>query len=236
MLMNDYLGETSLVLQDKYNGWLESYVGDMVCYYWPYQEQERTVAYKNALRGAMELSVLQRQFFLSLAQRYKHKIGADALAQVGDTINAGIGVSAGTVVMGDLGPEHGVRKFGIVGEPLIMAARMESLTRFFNTEIILSGDLVKTAEDLGFITRRLAKVIVKGQNKAEDLYALGHAEDSRFAIFEVRAWEKWINAVEQNMSVKPDCPKIYAQDKKTIELWLTKKLLVKEGFWQLDEK
>ncbi len=236
MLMNDYLGETSLVLQDKYNGWLESYVGDMVCYYWPFKEQERALAYKNALRGAMELSLLQRQFFLSLAQRYKHKIDADVLAQVGDTINAGIGVSTGTVIMGDLGPEYGIRKFGIVGEPLIMAARMESLTRFFNTEIILSGDIVKTAEELGFIVRRLAKVIVKGQNKPEVLYALGHAEDLRFAKFEVRAWEKWINAVEQNISAKPDCPKIYALDKKTIELWLTKNLLVNKGFWQLDEK
>ena len=236
MLMNDYLGETSLVLQDKYNGWLESYVGDMVCYYWPYKEQERTMAYKNALRGAMELSLLQRQFFLSLKQRYKRKIDADILAQVGDTINAGIGVSTGSVVMGDLGPEHGIRKFGIVGEPLIMAARMESLTRFFNTEIILSGDLVKTAEDLGFIVRRIAKVIVKGQNKAEDLYALGDAEDPRFAAAEVQAWENWISAIEQNSAIKQDCPEIYAQDRKTIELWMTKNLLVNKGFWQLDEK
>jgi len=236
MLMNDYLGETSVVLQDKYNGWLESYVGDMVCYYWPYKEQERTMAYKNALRGAMELSLLQRQFFLSLTPRYKHKIDADSLAQVGDTINAGIGVSAGSVVMGDLGPKNGIRKFGIVGEPLIMAARMESLTRFFNTEIILSGDLVKTAKDLGFIVRRIAKVIVKGQNKAEDLYALGDEEDPRFAATEVQAWENWISAIEQNSSIKQDCPEIYAQDRKTIELWMTKDLLEKKGFWKLDEK
>ncbi|MCK5830368.1 MAG: hypothetical protein KAH20_08700 [Methylococcales bacterium] len=238
MLMNDYLGETSLVLQDKYNGWLESYVGDMVCYYWPYkeQEQEQEMAYKNALCGAMELSLLQRQFFLSLPQRYKHKIDADALAQVEGTINAGIGVSVGSVVMGDLGPEHGVRKFGIVGEPLIMAARMESLTRFFNTEIILSGDLVKSCESLGFVVRRLAKVVVKGQNKPEDLYALGHAKDPRFVECNVQAWENWINAVEQNNSVKPNCPEIYVQDKQTIELWLTKNLLAREGFWQLDEK
>ena len=39
-LMNDYLSETSFVLQDKYQGWLESYIGDMVCYYWPYRIPE----------------------------------------------------------------------------------------------------------------------------------------------------------------------------------------------------
>jgi adenylate cyclase len=235
-LMNDYLGETSLVLQDKYNGWLENYVGDMVCYYWPYKEQERTRAYKNALCGAIELSLLQKQFFLSLEQRYKHKIDAAALAQVSSTINAGIGLAAGIVVMGDLGPEHGVKKFGILGEPLIMSARLESLTRFFNTEIILSGDLVNTAEELGFSVRRLAKVIVKGRTKAENLYALGHADDPRFAEFEVRCWENWIKAVEQKIAVKQDCPKIYNQDKKTIELWLAKNLLRENGEWHLDEK
>ena len=44
-LMNDYLSETSIVLQDKYNGWLESYVGDMVCYYWPYRGVEQHSTY-----------------------------------------------------------------------------------------------------------------------------------------------------------------------------------------------
>jgi len=155
---------------------------------------------------------------------------------VSSTINAGIGLAAGIVVMGDLGPEHGVRKFGILGEPLIMSARLESLTRFFNTEIILSGDLVNTAEELGFSVRRLAKVIVKGRTKAENLYALGHADDPRFAEFEVRCWENWIKAVEQKIAVKQDCPKIYNQDKKTIELWLAKNLLRENGEWHLDEK
>ncbi len=235
-LMNDYLEETSLVLQDKYNGWLESYVGDMVCYYWPYNEQEQAKTYKNALRGAIKQSLLQKQFFLSLGQRYEHMIDAEALAQVGSTINAGIGLASGIVVMGDLGPEHGVRKFGILGEPLIMSARLESLTRLFNTEIILSGDLVTTAVELGFAVRRLAKVVVKGRNKAEELYALGETDDPRFAAFEVQAWESWIKTVEQKSSIKKECPNIYEQDKKTIELWLTKNLLRDDGAWYLDEK
>ena len=235
-LMNDYLSETSFVLQDKYKGWLESYVGDMVCYYWPYKEQEQLKAYKNALRGTMELSILQKQFFSSLRQRYKHKIDTAALAQVEVTINAGIGLAGGVVVMGDLGPDQGVRKFGILGDPLILAARQESLTRFFNTEVIISGDFVITAEQVGFVVRRLAKVIVKGRNKAEDIYALGYADDPRFAEFEVQGWENWINAVEQRNSVKQDCPVIYHQDKKTIEQWLSKNLLSENGSWYLDEK
>jgi adenylate cyclase len=138
--------------------------------------------------------------------------------------------------MGDLGPDQGVRKFGILGDPLILAARQESLTRFFNTEVIISGDFVITAEQVGFVVRRLAKVIVKGRNKAEDIYALGYADDPRFSEFEVQGWGNWINAVEQRNSVKQDCPEIYHQDKKTIEQWLSKNLLSENGSWYLDEK
>ncbi len=235
-LMNDYLSETSFVLQDKYNGWLESYVGDMVCYYWPYKEQEQEDAYKNALRGAMELYILQKRFFLSLNQRYQHKIDPLVLEEVRSTINAGIGLAAGIVVMGDLGPNQGVRKFGILGDPLILAARLESLTRFYNTEIIVSGNFVQAAQELGFVTRYLGRVVVKGRNKAENLFALGYRDDPRFAKQALLDWERWIRRVEKKLVANMICPDIFKQDKETIEKWLAKGLLGDDGVWYLDEK
>ncbi len=235
-LMNDYLSETSFVLQDKYNGWLESYVGDMVCYYWPYKDQEQEESYKNALRGAMELYILQKRFFLSLNQRYWHKIDPLVLEQVRSTINAGIGLAAGIVVMGDLGPNQGVRKFGILGDPLILAARLESLTRFYNTEIIVSGDFVQSAQELGFVARYLGRVVVKGRNKAEDLFALGYADDPRFAKSAILEWERWIRLVEKKLTANQSCPEIYNLDRETIKKWLAKGLLGDDGVWYLDEK
>ncbi len=235
-LMNDYLSETSFVLQDKYNGWLESYVGDMVCYYWPYKEQEQEDAYKNALRGAMELYILQKRFFLSLNQRYRHKIDPLVLEEVRSTINAGIGLAAGVVVMGDLGPNQGVRKFGILGDPLILAARLESLTRFYNTEIIVSGDFVQAAQELGFIARYLGRVVVKGRNKAEDIFALGYAQDPRFSQAVIIAWERWIRMLEKKLPVNEECPDIFNLDRHTIQKWLEKGILGDDGVWYLDEK
>jgi len=235
-LMNDYLSETSFVLQDKYNGWLESYVGDMVCYYWPYKEQEQEDAYKNALRGAMELYILQKRFFLSLNQRYRHKIDPLVLEEVRSTINAGIGLAAGVVVMGDLGPNQGVRKFGILGDPLILAARLESLTRFYNTEIIVSGDFVQAAQELGFVARYLGRIVVKGRNKAEDLFAMGYMDDPRFEKSAILDWERWIRMIERKLVANTDCPEIFKKDKETIGKWSEKGLLGDDGVWYLDEK
>ncbi|MCK5926155.1 MAG: adenylate/guanylate cyclase domain-containing protein, partial [Methylococcales bacterium] len=123
-LMNDYLNETSFVLQKKYGGVLEAYVGDLVCYYWQADDkQNRDCIYEKTLLAAIELRTLQKEFFSSLEQRYKNRIDQESLKQISLIIDAGIAVSVGDVVMGDLGPEQGIRKFGILGDPLNLASR-----------------------------------------------------------------------------------------------------------------
>lgn len=235
-LMNDYLNETSFVLQDKYHGWLEAYVGDMVCYYWPFTADKKHLAYENALQAALELAALQKRFFSSVPQRYAQQFDAEALQRISSIINAGIGLTAGIVVMGDLGPKHGVRKFGILGDPINLAARIESLTRLFSTEIIFSGDLVEAAKALGFPARRLGRISVKGRKEPEMLYAFGNPGDSRFSAENVAAWEGWLSAVEQNKTSTIICPEIYSKDRQTIEKWLQRNALSEDGVWHLDEK
>lgn len=236
-LMNDYLSETSLILQDKYNGWLEDYVGDMVCYYWPYrcgEGDESSCA--NALQAALELVTLQKRFFASIEQRYHHKIEDDVLKRIRSIINAGIGLTSGAVVMGDLGPKKGVRKFGILGDPMNLAARIESLTRLFNTEIIITEAFIGAAQRLNYPTRRLGRIRVKGRSEPTMLYAVGHPDDPRFAPEPIAAWEKWLESLEEHSAVLFDSPELFSKDRETIEKWLHRNLLGAEGVWHLDEK
>ncbi|TRW92861.1 adenylate/guanylate cyclase domain-containing protein [Candidatus Methylobacter oryzae] len=236
-LMNDYLNETSLMLQDKYHGWLESYVGDMVCYYWPFVESNKEQVYQNALQAALELSILQQNFFESVPFRYGDKFGPTVLEQIGKTINAGIGLTPGLVVMGDLGPKHGVRKFGILGDPLNLASRVEGLTRMFNAEIIVTEELLAAARELNIPARRLGFICVKGRNTPAMLYALGRPEDERFSAENIAAWENWLAAVEQHQQETAlPCPEVYRQDRLTLESWLKRGLLTEQGVWHLNEK
>ena len=235
-LMNDYLSETSLVLQDQYLGWLEGYVGDMVCYYWPHGENEQTPAFKNALLGSLELARLQKNFFATVGERYKYQIDDDALNSIRSIINAGIGLTTGKVVMGDLGPKKGVRKFGILGDPLNLAARIESLTRLFNTEIIITEEFRETADTLGIPVRRLGRISVKGRKEPATLYATGFRDDIRFETGNMTAWENWLSEMEHNLSELPECPEIYHQDKETICKWKGRGLLGEDNVWHLDEK
>lgn len=239
-LMNDYLSETSIVLQDKYNGWLESYVGDMVCYYWPYEhdaDDEQDI-HNQALSAALELAVLQKHFFASMQQRYHEQINTDTLDKMQSIINAGIGLSTGNVVMGNLGPSHstGLKKFGILGDPLNLAARMESLTRLFNTEIIVSGSVIQLINPGLFSLRRLGRIKVKGRTIPETLYAMGSSNDLRCQPNEIDAWHQWLVAIENGQLPTHTCPEVYNKDQATINIWLSRKLLGSDGIWYLDEK
>jgi len=233
-LMNDYLEETSLVLQKKHDGILEAYLGDMVCYYWAEDDQLRM--YQKALLGAVELRTLQKKFFDTLKQRYANKIDEEQLQSIANIINAGIGVTVGDVVMGDMGPKHGVKKFGILGDPLNLAARIESLTRLFNADIIIAGNFLGVVESLGLVIRRLGSIKVKGRIEPETLYALGRADELLFEIRNIEKWEHWLEEIESGIDSERICPECYEKDKNTLLTWKRSKLLGQDGVWYLDQK
>lgn len=236
-LMNDYLEATSLVLQQKHDGILEAYLGDMVCYYWAEGDKcDRVAMYQKALTGAIELRKLQKKFFDSLQDKYQDKIDAIQLQRIYDIIDAGIGVSAGDVVMGDLGPQHGVKKFGILGDPLNLVARIESLTRLFNADIIITGNLLEVTERVGLAVRRLGTIKVKGRLLPETLYALGCFDDLRFEKNNVDSWNLWLDKVEAGENSQLFCPACYHKDQNTILAWSRCKLLGEDGVWYLDQK
>jgi adenylate cyclase len=236
-LMNDYLEETSLVLQEKHDGILESYLGDMVCYYWIEDGVNgRVEMYRKALLGAIELRKLQKQFFATLLQRYQHKVDVKLLQRINEVIDAGIGVTVGDVVMGDLGPQHGIKKFGILGDRLNLVSRIEGLTRLFNADIIIAGDFLGVVEVAGLVTRRLGRIKVKGRLFPEALYALGCPEDLCFEKSNVEQWTQWLADMELGIDSKHVCPECYQKDKNTISTWMRCGLLGEDGVWYLDEK
>lgn len=235
--MNDYLNQTSSVLQNKYKGWLEGYVGDMVCYYWPYSNENEMSSYQNAILGAIELSKLQKKFFSTLWEHYQNTFEAQVLRNMQEIMDAGIGLSAGVVVMGNLGPRKGIRKFGILGDPLNLTSRIEGLTRHFNTQILITEDFLTNVNQLGLPTRRLGSFRVKGRPQPILLYALGDLDDIRFQPDLITAWENWLVELETSSILKdlPSSLTIFQKDFETFSVWY-KRGLLQEGIWYLNEK
>jgi adenylate cyclase len=237
-LINEYLEETTIILQEKFQGWLENYVGDLVCFYWPADNDDELEKQKLlALQAAVVQSELQQTFFKSLADHSKLSIDTSVLKQISRFINAGIGVSSGDIVMGNIGPENGVQKFSVLGDPLNLSSRIEGLTRFFNTEIMITDELVASAEQLGLKVRRIARIRVKGRTVASEIYALGKGDDPRFTDQILNQWDKFYHTLVEKGDKSASIPEILAQDAKTLLDWYEQGLLdEKQKTWNLTTK
>lgn len=239
-LINKYFEDTTLLLQDKYGGWLEGYVGDMVIYYWPeigdlvFEEQ-----INSCLKGAIELTKHQKHFFESLeSQNFVSAIPKEKLRVIQQVIGAGTGLTTGEVVMGNLGPRNGVQKFSTLGDPLNLASRVEALTRHFNTEIIITEELKKPAEELGYKTRKLVAAEVKGRPLPITLYAMSEANDPRLSNDSINVWEEWLNKATTEVDyIKPIESELFKLDSSTIINWKKQGLLdTATGVFKLTEK
>ena len=237
-LINEYLEETTIILQEKYLGWLENYVGDLVCFYWPADSDEEFEKQKLlALQAAIVQSELQQTFFKSLVEHNKLPIDAAVLEKISKFINAGIGVSTGDIVMGNLGPRNGVQKFSVLGDPLNLSSRIEGLTRYFNTEIMITDELVSSAEKLGLRVRKIARVRVKGRTMASEIYALGKGDDPRFAEKITNQWEQFRIALEEKGDRSGPVPEILSKDASTLLDWHDQGLLDEQNkVWNLTSK
>ncbi|WP_100642418.1 adenylate/guanylate cyclase domain-containing protein [Alteromonas facilis] len=239
-LINRYFEDTTLMLQNQYHGWLEAYVGDMVVYYWPdtagyeFEEQKR-----HCLLGAIELAAKQKAFFDALETLdINAAIPKSKLQKISAFIGAGIGVTTGEIVMGNLGPHSGVQKFSCLGDPLNLASRIEALTRHFNTEIIITEELQSVAHELGLKTRKLVTAEVKGRPLPVTLFAMGEASDERFSEQAIDNWQGWIADIERGK--EPDVELLAAFekiDKVTVTEWIKQGLLeVQRGVFVLTSK
>ena len=234
--INRYLDAVTQQVQSECEAWLEGYTGDEVCFYWP--EKYDPDARRNALRAALVLNRLQKDYFQSMGDRPYARRDKQIQAHIQEGMRAGIGLAFGDLTMGNIGPEKGIKKFGILGDPLNLSSRLEGLTRKFSSDIIASQAFLEAASTLKITTRRLACVKVKGRSEAETIYALGVHEDPRFDPHRVAQWETWLTNLEQTGEwISPDPDMGYEADVETILSWLDRGLLrAEEGVWYLDEK
>ena len=117
-----------------------------------------------ALFGALESNPWQAQDAVmgALAMRealvrYNKKLRSQSLPE----LSFGIGIHQGEVLAGVLGNDE-LSKFGLVGDPINVAARVESLTRVHHADLLIT-EAVRNKLDKRFSLRCLPPVPVKGK-------------------------------------------------------------------------
>src|SRR5204862_2974667 len=111
-----------------------------------------------AVRTALEF----QERTLAVSARWEQKLGI--------TIRNGVGINTGEAVVGTLGSRQRL-EYTAVGDTINLGARLESLTKDYKSNIIISETTYALVRD-EFITKELGDVTVKGKTHPVKIYAV----------------------------------------------------------------
>ena len=166
-MLNEYLGAMTEVIF-KWDGTLDKFVGDEIVAFWGApmnQEDHAELAVRCALNMAKRLEELRRKW---------RSEGKPAL-------DAGIGISTGEVVVGNIGAEGKKMDYTVIGDHVNVAARVEELTRKHDARILITEFTLDKIRDLvtkGILYRTrisvkgLERVAVRGKEKPVSIYGV----------------------------------------------------------------
>jgi adenylate cyclase len=153
-LLGEYFAASTRIIL-AHGGTVDKFIGDAVMAFWGAPSPTADHALR-AVQAALEMQAAARQ------------IDARAQARLGERLRIGVGINSGDAVVGQIGaPER--MSYTAVGDPVNVAARVESLTREHEADILITQstyELVKfevQAEPLGVMH-------VKGRTDPVALY------------------------------------------------------------------
>lgn len=148
--VNRYNGRMGPIIQNN-QGFVNQYLGDGIMAIFPNSPAD-------ALRSAIEM------------QRVIRSYNQERIAANRSPIKVGMGLHTGSLIMGITGDENRLDATTI-SDSVNSAARIESLTKYYGTSILLSEVSLKKIKNLDeFHFRYLGEVQVKGKQKPLKIY------------------------------------------------------------------
>ena len=154
-LINRFLTRmTDIII--KNGGTIDKFMGDCIMAFWnapltTVDHQAKAVA-------------TAKQMTLSLI-KLNNKFKAEGLP----SINIGIGINTGEVLVGNMGSDQRF-DYSILGDAVNLASRLESSSKEVGKTIIISENTVRGLDKTKF--KRLPKIYVKGKSKSIGIYTL----------------------------------------------------------------
>lgn len=158
--LNEYLCAMDEVITAN-NGFLNKFIGDglMVLFGVPLSDGEKSDA-SRALRCATEMLERVEELNASNSEHAGYP-----------SIKIGIGLHTGKLTCGNIGSRNRL-EYSVIGETVNLASRLESLTKEFHTDIVISADTYAAVGKLPSGARELGEAPVRGFDFPIRLYGL----------------------------------------------------------------
>lgn len=178
-----YLSEMSQTVREG-QGTIDKYIGDAVMAFWGAPKPNR----QHALFACRTALACQKRL-TELREKKTHPHD--------QSLRARIGLNSGRVLVGNVGSLDRLN-YTVIGDPVNVASRLESLNKLYGTEILIGEETYKAAKD-HIVARRLDRVAVYGKEQGIEIYELLAMQDQ--ASNDMQGWialfEKGIEAYRQ---------------------------------------
>ncbi len=154
--LNEYMDPmTEIIISEE--GTIDKFIGDAIMAYWNAPNDV-----KNHQDKALSAAIRQLAAIIPLNQKL--------IAENKPTIDIGIGLNSGPVVVGEMGSK-GRSDYTIIGDAVNLGARLESLCKGYGARIIIS-EYMKAALTKDYIIRNLDLVRVKGKTEPVEIFEI----------------------------------------------------------------
>lgn len=173
--INSYLGRMSPIIQ-RHGGFIDKFIGDAIMALF-----DKSVA--DAVGASIEM------------QRYLKEYNSYRSAKGYQPIEIGIGVHAGSLMLGTIGAEDRLEGT-VISDTVNLASRIESLTKVYASRIAVSEATVAEIKPLKkFHFRFLDRVKVKGKTKPVGIYEIIDGDEDPLRELKLKTLDDYQQAV-----------------------------------------
>jgi adenylate cyclase len=159
--LNDYLARM-VECVEKTNGAVDKFIGDAVMAHWGTAYTAGSPK-KDALNCVVAALMMRKAVYKMNQNREQDDPG-------NPPIHIGCGINTGIVTAGQIGSDLRM-EYTVIGDPVNLASRIESLNKPLGTDILISENTWNLVKEM-FVTEEMPSVTVKGKKKPVRIFAV----------------------------------------------------------------
>jgi len=168
--MNEYMDPMTDIIINQ-NGTVDKFIGDAIMAYWNAPGNVPDHAERAVIATMEQLHMLDKlNEKLEKDERFVDVVMMSKKNEI-PIVDIGIGLNSGVVIAGEMGSSQR-SDYTVIGDPINLGARLESLCKFYNSKCNISNFTKEKINNKNYIFRFLDLVTVKGKKEPIEIWQI----------------------------------------------------------------